>query len=393
MTTPSRIAYIDCFSGVSGNMLLGALLHAGLEKKLLSAALNKLDIGPVSLTIETKTLGSIEGVFVAVDGDPSSELRHLSSILTLLDTSRLPEGVKERSAAVFRALAVAEARVHGTSIEEVHFHEVGAIDTMVDVVGTIVGLDLLGIRRLTASPVPIGRGFVRCAHGNLPLPAPAVCELLQGIPVYGVDIEQELVTPTGAALLKVLADHFGPLEPMVIEKTGYGAGNLTLPDHRPDLLRLIIGRTQTVDEAQDVEIIETNLDDWNPEGFPHICDLLLSQGALDVSLAPQQTKKGRPGFGLQVICAPAHAYLLKATILSETSAIGLRFRKEQRLTLRREPVFVETEWGKVLAKKIYTPTDIRITPEYEACREIALRYKVPLQQVYNQVCRSAGETA
>jgi hypothetical protein len=305
----------------------------------------------------------------------------------LLDRSDLPAGVTEKSAAVFRELADAEAKVHGIPVEQIHFHEIGALDTIIDVIGTVLGLHLLDIRKLVVSPVPIGRGLVACAHGTLPLPAPAVCELLRGIPVYGVPIEQELVTPTGAALLRVLADHFGPMEPMIIEQTGYGAGSHVLPDQRPNLFRLIIGRPSSVSESQEVEIIETNLDDWNPEGFPYVCDLLLARGALDVSLAPLQMKKGRPGFRLQVICIPAHGYMLKEIILSETTAIGLRFRREQRYTLAREPVFITTQWGRIQAKKAWTPAGIVIYPEYEACREIAARYKVPLQQVYREVCQ------
>jgi len=391
MTTLPYIAYIDCFSGVSGNMFLGALLHAGFEENVLKDALNQLDIGPISLSIEEKTLSSIKGIYVTVKGESRPEYRHLPTILTLLDRSGLPMDVVEKSSAVFREIALAESKVHGIPLEEVHFHEIGAVDTIVDVIGCVLGLHRLGVRRLCASPIPLGRGHVRCAHGLLPLPAPAVCELLRGTPVYGVNIEQELVTPTGAALVKVLADHFGPMEPMSIEKTGYGAGSLTLPDDRPDLLRLIIGHAQSVDEAQQVEIIETNLDDWNPEGFSHICDLLFSQGALDVSLISQLMKKGRPGFRLQVITDQAHAQQLKTTILSETSAIGLRFRTERRLTLKREAVSVETRWGKVAAKKTQTPSGIRITPEYEACRQIASQNQVPLYQVYLEVYRSEEE--
>jgi pyridinium-3,5-bisthiocarboxylic acid mononucleotide nickel chelatase len=387
MTSAPRIAYADCFAGVSGNMFLGALIHAGLDEGLLRNALGKLDIGPFTLSIEPKTLCSIQSLYVSVDSEPRSEFRHLSSILALLERSRLPAQVTEKSAAVFRELAKAEAKVHGIPVEQVHFHEIGALDTIIDVVGTVLGLHLLDIRRLVVSPVPLGRGLVVCAHGTLPLPAPAVCELLRGIPVYGIPIEQELVTPTGAALLRVLADHFGPMEPMIIEQTGYGAGSHSLPDQRPNLFRLIVGRANTVSEAQEVEIIETNLDDWNAEGFPYICDLLLARGALDVSLAPLQMKKGRPGFRLQVICIPAHGHALKETILSETTAIGLRFRREQRCTLAREQVFVETRWGKLQAKKVWTPAGILIYPEYEACREIAVRHKVPLQLVYREVCQ------
>jgi pyridinium-3,5-bisthiocarboxylic acid mononucleotide nickel chelatase len=387
MTSSPRIAYADCFAGVSGDMFLGALIHAGLDEGLLRNELGKLDIGPFTFSTERKTLCSIQSCSVSVESEPRSEFRNLSSILALLDRSGLPARVTEKSAAVFRELAKAEAKVHGIPVEQVHFHEIGALDTIIDVIGTVLGMHLLDIRKLVVSPIPISRGLVACAHGTLPLPAPAVCELLRGIPVYGVPIEQELVTPTGAALLRVLADHFGPMEPMIIEQTGYGAGSHVLPDQRPNLFRLFIGRTNTVSESQEVEIIETNLDDWNPEGFPYVCDLLLAKGALDVSLAPLQMKKGRPGFGLQVICGPAHGHVLKEIILSETTAIGLRFRREQRYTLAREQVFVETKWGKIQAKKAWTPAGILIYPEYEACREIAARYKVPLQQVYREVCQ------
>lgn len=391
MTPSPRIAYADCFSGISGNMLLGALIHAGLEQKALDDALSRLGIGKITVTVTTKTLASIEAVHIVVQGEPRQEYRHLASILTILDQSGLPKEVTDRAAAVFRELAAAEAKVHGIAVEKVHFHEIGAVDTLVDIVGCVMGLYVLGIRQLHASPIPLGRGFVDCAHGRLPLPAPAVCELLRGLPVYGVPVDQELVTPTGAALLKVLVDRFGPMEPMLIDSTGYGAGDLSLPEHGPDLLRLIVGCPQTVIEAQEVEIIETNLDDWNPEGFPHVCDLLLSRGALDVCLAPQQTKKGRPGFRLQVICAPAHAQMMKTTMLTETSAIGLRFRREHRTTLPRETVVVKTIWGLVPAKKIHTPSGTRIMPEYEACREIALRHGVPLPEVYQAIHQAEDE--
>ncbi len=374
-------------------MFLGALIHAGVDEGILRSELGKLDIGPFTLSIESKIVSSIESIYICVDSEPRSEFRHLSAIISLLERSRLPARIIEKSIAVFRELAIAEAKVHGIPVEQVHFHEIGAIDTIIDVVGTVLGLHLLGIKRLVSSPVPMGHGFVVCAHGTLPLPAPAVCELLRGLPVYGVPIEQELVTPTGAALFKVLVDHFGPMEPMTIEQTGYGAGSHVLPNHLPNLFRLIVGRTHSVSESQEVEIIETNLDDWNPEGFPYVCDLLLARGALDVSLTPLQMKKGRPGFKLQVICNPVHCPTLKETILSETSAIGLRFRREQRSTLAREMVMVDTRWGKVQAKKVWTPAGIVVYPEYEACREIAARHNVPLPQVYRAVCQGGEETA
>jgi hypothetical protein len=224
---------------------------------------------------------------------------------------------------------------------------------------------------------------VRCQHGELPLPAPAVCELLKGVPVYGENIAQELVTPTGAALAVELSRSFGPLPAMRIEQTGYGAGTRERRDRRPNLIRLLIGRRQTVEEAQQVEVIETQLDDWNPEAWPYLAEKLLAAGALDLSLAPIQMKKGRPGFLLQLVADPAHATGLKEIILRETSAIGLRFHQEQRLTLPRSTVELVTPWGAVRGKKVELPDGgSRIKPEYEDCIWLAKEQEIPLDQIY-----------
>ncbi len=391
MIIPStaRIAYLDCFSGVSGDMLLGALLHAGLDYQLLSKELAKLHLDGLGFLVEQRSVNAISGIKVTINSDRRQELRTLPAILHLLEQSNLEQTVINRSSDVFRALAKAEAKVHAIPIDTVHFHEVGALDTIVDVVGTVIGLHQLGIARLFCSFLPTSHGFVKCAHGLLPLPAPAVCELLHGIPTYGVDLQQELITPTGAALIATLADGFGPLPPMAITATGYGAGNHTLTNGQPNLLRIIIGMALDSTEEQSVEVIETNLDDWSPEGFPYLCELLFDHGALDVSISPIQMKKGRPGFSLQVISPPAYAHLIKDIILSETTAIGLRFRKESRRTLQREKVEVTTKWGVFMAKKVHTPTGPIIYPEYEECRKIALQHKVPLQEVYNEI-RSHG---
>jgi uncharacterized protein (DUF111 family) len=224
------------------------------------------------------------------------------------------------------------------------------------------------------------------------LPAPAVCELLRDVPVYGVDCASELVTPTGAALLKNLATGFGPMPPMTIAATGCGAGSRTLAGNRPNLLRLFVGTPRLAEESQQVEIIETNLDDWSPEGFPYLSELLLARGALDVNITPIQMKKGRPAFRLQAVCDPAHGYEIKATILSETTAIGLRFRREERLTLPREQVLVTTRWGTVAAKRVKGPAGTVIYPEYEECRRIALEHQVPLTAVYRQVIQAESSS-
>ncbi len=382
-----KIAYADCFSGISGDMFLGALLHAGLDINHLQTPLKTLDIGSFELQCSDHADHSIEAYSVKVETQPCS-LRHLPSIIKIIKSGSLPDSVMEKSIAVFDTIAIAEAKVHGIAKEKVHFHEIGAIDTIVDVVGTVLGLYLLGIEKLACSPLPMGRGFVNCDHGRLPLPGPAVCEILQDFPVYGINIEKELVTPTGAALLKTLATDYGPMPSMTISATGYGAGTHTLPD-RPNLFRLFIGESREVDEAQEVEIIETHLDDWSPETFPYICDLLLSKGALDVSISAIHMKKGRPGFRLQVISPPSHGVLLKQTILSETTAIGLRFRRESRYTLPRDSIEVSTPWGKIQAKKVQTPKGVIIYPEYEECCKIAKEFGVPIQRVYKAVEKSS----
>lgn len=391
MTTPSsaRIAYLDCFSGVSGDMLLGSILHAGLDPELLTGELAKLHLDGLEFLIEEKNVNAISGIKVTISSDRRQELRTLPAILHILDQSGLDQVIIHRASDVFRALAKAEAKVHAIPMDKVHFHEVGALDTIVDIVGTIIGLHHLGITKLFCSFLPTSHGFVKCAHGLLPLPAPAVCELLVGIPTYGVELQQELITPTGAALVATLVDGFGPLPPMAITATGYGAGSHTLTNGQPNLLRIIIGKAIALTEEQSVEVIETNLDDWSPEGFPYLCELLFDQGALDVTLAPIQMKKGRPGFSLQVISPPAYAHVLKNIILSETTAIGLRFRMESRRTLQRDKVAVTTKWGEIMAKKVRTPAGTITYPEYEECRIIASQHKVPLQAVYNEV-RSKG---
>ncbi len=387
-----RIGYADCFSGISGDMLLGALIHAGLDRGHLAKEFDKLRLPGLDMQITDKTVQSIGCVQVKVNSERRQELRTLPAILALLQGGDLDATVVERASEVFRALAKAEAKVHNIAIEEVHFHEVGALDTIVDVVGTVFGLQQMGIRRLVSSPLPTGHGFVECAHGLLPLPAPAVCEMLQGIPTYGVDLRQELVTPTGAALIATLADSFGPLPPLTIAATGYGSGCHVLTNGQPNLLRLIIGDTVDVVESQVVEVIETNLDDWSPEGFPHLTELLFALGAVDVTLTPVHMKKGRPGFTLQVISPPANAHPLKQTILAHTTAIGLRFRREERQTLPRQIITVTTRWGKIKAKKVLTPTGWVVHPEYEECHKVALRYDVPLSEVYNEV-RCVGKEA
>lgn len=381
----NNTAYLDCFSGISGDMLLGALLHSGLDADYLKQELGKLQLPDLEFSVAPHKDCSISACKVSIDQSKRQDLRTLPTITTLLEKSGLSAAVVSRSLTIFHLLGKAEAKVHGIELNRVHFHEVGALDTIVDIVGAVIGFEHLNIGRVVCSPLPSGHGFVQCDHGRLPLPAPAVCELLQGVPTYGVDLAQELVTPTGAALACGLSDSFGPLPPMTIERTGYGAGSRTLSNGQPNLLRLIIGTEQEVEELQHVEVIETNLDDWQSEGFPHLCEVLLKKGALDVSLTPTLMKKGRPGYTLSVISSPAHRQQVQETIFNETSAIGLRFRSESRCTLTRQQVLVETQWGKIVAKEVTGTDRVTIYPEYEECRKIAEKHKVSLQEVYHAV--------
>lgn len=388
MTEPRRIGYLDCFSGISGDMFLGALLDAGLPEAELRRQLGLLGLAGWTLTVGRKNCGAIAATTLMIKADKGHQHRGLADIRQIIEGSELAEPVKKKAKTIFTLLAEAEAKVHGRPVETVHFHEVGGIDSIIDIAGAAIGLESLGISNLTSSPLPMPRGWVNCAHGLLPLPAPAVCELLQGAPTYGVELNQELVTPTGAAIVKALATDFGPMPPMTMTAVGYGAGSRELSNGQPNLLRLIIGAPLHPAEAQEVEVIETHLDDWSPETFPYLSERLFALNALDVALIPIQMKKGRPGFLLRVICAPAAALAAKECILSETTAIGLRFRTEQRWTLPRETGTVPTCWGEVRVKKVTTPAGEVLSPEYEDCRRVAAAHRVPLREVYAEATRA-----
>lgn len=386
-------AYVDCFSGISGDMFLGALIAAGLPLELLSDTLKQIDLADYQIHCQqTGKHSAIQAteLHVNLSGNPPS--RDWRAIRELIASSCLSEPVKAKTIAIFQVLATAEASVHGCPSEDVHFHEVGAVDSIIDIVGAAIGLDYFHITSLTCSPLPMPSGWVQTAHGALPLPAPAVCELLKAAPVYGVDISMELVTPTGAAIVKACASEFGPMPPMSINHVGYGAGSKSRPDGQPNLLRLIIGETCQETEAQQVTVIETNLDDWSPETFPFLSEQLFNHGALDVTLIPIQMKKGRPGFTIQVIAPPAQAFSLQQLLFSETSAIGLRYRQEQRRTLPRRLGTIMTPAGRVKAKMIETPTGRRITAEYEDCRRLALEKNIPITELYRLVAIQPTDT-
>jgi hypothetical protein len=389
-TDDVHIAYIDCFSGISGDMFLASFIDAGLPLKHLKEQLKKIDLKGYRLTTATTNKqGGIKATKFAVNVSENHPHRSWQTIELMLLRSELPQSVKRRALSIFTVLAKAEAKVHGCKIKDAHFHEVGAVDSIIDIVGAAVALEYFNIDHIFSAPLPVSRGWVKCEHGLLPLPAPAVCELLHDIPVQGCTVQQELVTPTGAALLKGLSAEFGPFPSMIIEHIGYGAGEHIRDDKKPNLLRVVLGRRKMVQEHQCVEIIEANLDDWSPESFPYICEKLMNLGALDVTLAQVLMKKGRPGFQIQVIAAPGNAMELKNAILSETTTIGLRYRTESRMTLPRQAGTIPTKWGNLHVKLVHAPAGVCIYPEYEACKEMAIKQGVAIKEIYRLAAASS----
>lgn len=388
-----NLLYLDCFSGISGDMFIGALLSAGLPFAKLQEDLALLPLDGYELSSKDDQKEAIAATNFSVQQTKTDHShRNLADIQNLILSSQLSNSVQQKAIAIFTTLARAEAAVHGTTVDAVHFHEVGAVDSIIDIVGAAIGLDYFMVESCTCSPLPMPSGWVHCDHGQLPLPAPAVSELSKEIPVYGVELKTELVTPTGAAIIKTIATDYGPMPKMVPVYVGYGAGDKKLADGQPNLLRIVIGQSHKSDEFQDIIVTETNLDDWSPERVPYLIEKLFAQGALDVVIIPIQMKKNRPGFTVQVISSLAHSWEMQTTLLTETSAIGLRFRKEQRWTLPREHGVIPTKWGEIKAKRIHTPNGMRLSPEFEDCRRIASHNSVPLDSVYNEVLMQPIDT-
>jgi uncharacterized protein (TIGR00299 family) protein len=387
-----KLAYFDCLAGISGDMILGALLDAGLDAELFQEALRGLHLSEYELRIEKVQKGVIQATDVQVLVKDGVAERNLADIEAVVAASELPDEVKEGSIAVFQRLVGAEAAVHGTRPEEAHLHEVGATDAIVDVVGSLLGLNLLGVERVMASQLPLGHGFVRCAHGLLPLPAPATLELLKGVPVVQREVEGELVTPTGAAIITSLAQEFGPIPQMVVQSIGYGAGKSKFPF--PNLLRVLVGTGQErlSGPTETVVLLETNLDDMNPELYDHVMHTLFEAGALDVFLQPFQGKKNRPGVLLSVLCHPHAEQELSSIIFAETTTLGIRRLLLQRFCLDRETVQVDTPYGRVRIKVAKLGQGIvNLAPEYEDCHRLALETGNPLKEVYAAAHAAAGD--
>lgn len=455
------LAYLDCFSGVSGDMLLGALIDAGAPLEKLKQELAALHLDGFDLIVNKVVRHGITATDVTVhiyeetheephhghdhahaqghehhhdhgaqesgnshgasrdhhhsaqehphfgehdhhqstagqepDPPPNRGLhnhphRGLNEIAEILENAALSGSVKKRAMQVFRRLAEAEGKIHGKPAEEIHFHEVGALDTIVDVVGTIIGLELLGITHLYCSPLHVGSGFVKCAHGTLPVPAPATLELLKSVPTYSRGLSGEMVTPTGAALVTTLASGFGPLPPMKVVSVGYGAGKRQR-DEIPNLLRLVVGHEQkdekasTPAETDAKTVIECNIDDMNPELYGHVLEGLLQQGALDAYLTPVYMKKSRPGNVLTVVCKASQVERLSRFILQETTTLGVRYYPVQRFEAERRMVKVPTPYGDITVKVgLLDGRPVNVAPEYSDCHQAALQGKVPLKLVYD----------
>jgi len=379
-----RILYFDCFSGVSGDMSLAALLDLGLPREKLSQELAKLGLGNYSLEIFAGSRNGISALGLNVKAGAQEEHhRHFSDIRRMIEASTLEKSVKETSLGIFQRLAEAEAKVHGQRLEEVHFHEVGAVDSIVDIVGTAIGISHFAPERIFSSDLPMGRGFVECQHGRLPVPAPATLEILKGYPVKNVDVEGELVTPTGAAIVAALSTAADCWRGMKIDRIGYGMGKKEFPD-RPNLLRLILGQTAEAYRSDQVAVLEANIDDMNPQFYDFLMERLFEHGALDVSLSPLLMKKNRPGTLLRVIVEEKDADGLSGVILRESTTLGVRSYPVSRKKLDREIREVETKYGKVRVK---VSGELRFQPEYDDCKRIALEKGVPIQEVYQEAMK------
>jgi len=381
-----KIAYLDCFSGISGDMVLGAWLDLGLPAPLLRRTLKTLALPPFRLLIRREERGGLSGFRVTVqEGKKTPPQRSYQDLRTLIDRSPLPPEIKQPALEVLRHLATVEGRIHGREVEEVHFHEIGALDTIIDAVGAALGFHYFQVPSVWASPLPAGRGWVQSQHGPLPLPAPATLALLEGAALVPSNLEKELVTPTGAAIIKTWVRHFGPPPACTLTKVGYGLGRQELPD-RPNALRIWLGEGSAPGDQEKVTVLETNIDDMNPQWYDYLFDRLFQAGALDCLLIPCQMKKNRPGVLLQVLCRPADRESLMGILLAETTTLGVRFYEAERQILPRKTERLETPWGTVGLKRFKRPGPANrsapeFTIEYEDLKSLAAREHKSLKEV------------
>ncbi|MDT4967690.1 MAG: pyridinium-3,5-bisthiocarboxylic acid mononucleotide nickel chelatase [Acidobacteriota bacterium] len=384
-----KTLYFDCFAGASGDMILGALIGAGVDSQTLTEQLGLLHVTGYEIYFEKVDRSGISATRAHVLTATEHSHRHLNDILTIIDGSALSESVKERATRIFVRLAQAEAKIHAVPIEDIHFHEVGALDAIIDVVGACIGFELLKIDRFVCSELHVGSGMVEMAHGRFPIPPPAVAELLKDAPVYASDIKGELVTPTGAAIISTVCTEFGPLPRMELASTGYGAGSREYPNF-PNVLRLMVGGDEASgDDTERLLLIETNIDDMSPQLYGHVMDQALRLGALDCFFTPVQMKKNRPGVLISVLCRPSDREAICDLLLAETTTLGVRYYEVMRRALQRETVRVETVYGPIDVKVArMNGSAVKEMPEYEQCRRAAEVAKVPLQ-VVEQAARDA----
>jgi pyridinium-3,5-bisthiocarboxylic acid mononucleotide nickel chelatase len=384
-----KIAYFDCFSGASGDMILGALLDAGLPPDTLRSEIQKLGLSGYEIADRKVVKRGIAATQALIDISEKHHHPHrnFADIEGIINSSGLDAAVKGKAIAVFSRMAEAEAKVHGVSIDEIHFHEVGAMDAIIDVVGCVAGLAALGIEESHCSALNVGSGTVTCAHGVLPVPAPATAELIKGRPIYSEGVG-ELLTPTGAALLTTLARSFGPVPKMTLEQTGYGAG--TSDRERPNVLRILIGEKTDGANVDSVAVIETNIDDMNPQMFEFVMETALASGALEVFFTPVQMKKNRPGILVTILCKPEQVETFSLMLLNHTTSIGVRHRIEQRFIAIREFDTIETEFGSILIKIAKIAGNIvNVAPEYEDCKRIARQKNLSIKHVY-EIAKAAA---
>jgi len=385
-----KIAYFDCHSGISGDMVLGALVDAGVDLEAIRKGLASLGLKGYEIKSKRVKRGLFGGTKVDVVLSPKAHThsRTFTNIEKLLKRSKLPKSIVEDSIEIFLRIGKAEAKVHRTKIDKIHFHEVGAVDSIVDIVGGVIGMQELNVGQVLASPLNTGEGTVECAHGVLPVPAPATLELLKGIPCYSSGIPYELTTPTGAAMIGFWAEAFQSLPLMKIQKSGYGAGSHVIKEHA-NLLRIIVGEAEGKGGAK-IVLVETNIDDMNPEFYDHIMDQLFSAGALDVFYTSVMMKKNRPAVKISVLAPPAKREAVSHILLTETSTFGIRFTEMDRIILDRQSMEVQTPYGKVTVKVGSLDGQVmRFSPEYENCKQIARKKKIPVKVVYDTVLQSA----
>ncbi len=388
---PRLIAYLDCFAGVSGDMLLGALLDLGLPAEVLDQGWRQMGLKGVEVKHRRVERGGMMGQQVEVRDQGKLVIKNYGEMRKIIDGSSLPEGIKELGLKILLRLAQAEAAIHGVKVDEVHFHEIGCIDTLVDAVGVALGASHFCWGTIICSPLPMTRGFVETEHGRLPLPAPATVALLKGVPIVPVSVEGETVTPTGAAIVTTLASGFGSLPAMEVTGVGYGAGTRN-PEGMPNLLRIIHGK-QVEEKAEGIWVLEADVDDMIPEFLPYLIQLLLKQGALDAAVIPIQMKKGRPGFTIRCLATVAKREELAQLILRESTTLGIRMYPAERVILAREEREVETKYGTIRIKVAFDREGkiVNLMPEYESCRQAAEEKKVPLKEVYQEAISKGRE--